>query len=70
MVVIRENSGTRFPCSEKTFRDIKAQNCCPVCTKQWRGFEKIINYVEKKRELQALEGGLKQGEGFKAEIED
>ena len=55
---------------EKIFKEIKAQNFCPACTHQWTGFDKIIHYLEKKRELEALENELKQQEGFKIESED
>jgi len=34
------------------------------------GFDKIIHYLEKKRELEALESELKKQEGFKVESED
>ncbi|MCK5552485.1 MAG: hypothetical protein KAJ09_05010 [Deltaproteobacteria bacterium] len=70
LVVVRENCGTGFPYGEKIFKEIKAQNFCPACTHQWTGFDKIIHYLEKKRELEALENELKQQEGFKIESED
>ncbi len=70
LVVICENCGTKFPYSEKIFKEIKAQNFCPACRQQWRGFDKIIHYLEKKRELEALESELEKQEGFKVESED
>ena len=70
LVVVCENCGTRFPYGEEILKEIRTQNFCPACTQQWKGFDKIIRYLEKKRELEALESELKQQEGFKVESED
>jgi transcription initiation factor IIE alpha subunit len=70
LIVICGNCETRFPYSEKIFKEIEAQNFCPACRQQLRGFNKIIHYLEKKRELKALERELEEQEGFKVESED
>jgi len=70
LVVICENCGTRFPSREKIFKEIEAQNFCPACRQQWRGFEKIVNYLDKMQELKALERELEKQGGFTVEFED
>ncbi len=70
LVVICENCGTRFPYSEKIFKEIEEQNFCPACRQQWRGFDKIVHYLDKRRELKALERELEKQGGFKVEFED
>ena len=69
LVVICENCGTRFPCSEKIFKEVEAQDFCPACRQQWVGFDKIVHYLDRKRELEALESELQKQEGFKVELE-
>ena len=70
LVVICENCGARFPYSEVIFKEIEAQNFCPACRQQWRGFHKIVHYLDRKRELEALENELEKQEGFNVEFED
>ena len=70
LIVICRNCETRFPHSEKIFKEIEAQNFCPACRQQWSGFNRIIHYLEKKRELKDLERELEEQEGFKVEFED
>ena len=70
LVLICGNCGTRFPYSEVIFKEIEAQNFCPACRQQWRGFDKIVSYLDKKRELKDLEIELEKQEGFKVEFED
>ncbi len=70
LAVICGNCGARFPYSEKIFKEIEAQNFCPACRQQWRGFDKIAHYLDKKRELEALESELERQEGFTVEFED
>ena len=70
LVVICGNCGARFPYSEKIFKEVEAQNFCPACRQQWRGFGTIVHYLDKKRELEALERELEKKEGFKVEFDD
>jgi hypothetical protein len=77
LVVICGNCGARFPYSEKIFKEVEAQNFCPACRQQWRGFETIAHFQDKKRELEdkkreleALKKELKKQEGFRVEFED
>ncbi|UCD70855.1 MAG: hypothetical protein JSW70_07580 [Syntrophobacterales bacterium] len=70
LVVICANCKTRFPYSEKIFKEIDAQNFCPACRQQWTGFDKIAHYLDKKREITALERELEKQEGFEIESED
>lgn len=70
LVVICENCGARFPHSEKIFKEVEAQNFCPACRQQWKGFGSIVHYLDKKRELEALERELEKQEGFRVEFED
>ena len=70
LVVICGHCGARFPYSEKIFKEVEAQNFCPACRQQWKGFGTIAHYVDKKRELEALEKELEKQEGFRVEFED
>ncbi len=69
LVLICGHCGTRFPYSEAMFKEIEAQNFCPACRQQWRGFDKIVSYLDKRRELKDLEIEMKKLEGFKVEFE-
>jgi hypothetical protein len=42
----------------------------PPCSQQWKGFGNIVHYLDKKRELEALDGKLERGEGFMVEFKD
>ncbi len=70
LVVICGNCGARFPYSEKIFQEVEAQNFCPACRAQWKGFGAIFYYLKKKQELEALEKELDKREGFRVEFED
>lgn len=70
LAVICGNCGARFRYSERIFKEIEAQNFCPACRQQWGGFDKIAQYLDKRRELKALESELESQEGFTVEFVD